>query len=377
MSEVDDWAAVAEAAAAEAGAPVADLLGDFLPRLAEACATGARIPPAVLDGFRLIGAGAADRAVTLPTLIDLYLSAAWRAWRRLPSVAGDDPEAVRRAGEIVLHAVDDAVAAVGEGYQAARRAAIRLEASDRREFVDDLLAGTGDPIGMLARAEGYGLDLSGPHAVAVLRGARPIQDTSPRLSRCTSALAAARAVDFLVSTRHGELVAVLPSGALAGVLPRLPGERVGVGRPRPGAAGVTRSYEEALDALDLAGRLGLPDAVVYAEHLLVYRVLLRDREAIDDLIAAVLTPLRGARGGAGPLLDTIDAYLRSGGNTTATARELGLSVRAVTYRLQRIRELTGHDPTRSDDRFALQTALLGARALGWPASAGGSAEGFR
>jgi hypothetical protein len=370
---VPDWTEIGAAAAREAGARVPDgsgpdpeLLGDFLPLLARACETGERLDPRALAGFRALGAQAADEAVALPTLIDLYLSAAWRAWRRLPAVTGTDPEAIKLAGEIVLHAVDDAVAAVADGNQAARRAALRWEESSRREFVDDLLGGTGDPAAVLGRAERFGLDLTGPHAVAVVRGARPLADTSLRLSQATAALAAAGAGDFLVTTRHGRMVTVLPAVALVDALPLPADEQIGVGRTHRGVSGAAQSYTEALDALDLAARLGLTDPVVHADHLLVYRVLLRDREAIDDLIEAVLAPLRGARGGAGPLLDTIDAYLATGANSTAAARRLHLSVRAVTYRLARIRDLTGHDPAAAPDRFVLQAALLAARALGWP-----------
>ncbi|HKT04474.1 MAG TPA: helix-turn-helix domain-containing protein, partial [Rugosimonospora sp.] len=195
---------------------------------------------------------------------------------------------------------------------------------------------------------------------------------SPRVSTASSALAArlgsAAALDFLVTSRHDLMVAVLPSADLAAALPRLADEQIGVGRTHRGVSGPALSYAEALDALDLADRLGLADPVIAADHLLVYRVLLRDREAMDDLIEAVLAPLRSARGGAGPLLDTIEAYAGTGGNTTATARRLHLSVRAVTYRLRRIHELTGHDPAAAQDRFVLQAALLGARALGWPGS---------
>jgi hypothetical protein len=364
--EPSDWTDIADAASTDAGGPGTDLLGDFLPRLATACATGARLDRGALAGFSALGARASDDSVALPTLIDLYLSAAWRAWRHLPAVRGDDPEAIRSAGEIVLHAVDDAVAAVADGYQAARRAAVRLEESTRREFVDDLLTGTGDPVRMLARAERFGLDLTQPHAVAVARGDRPIQDTSPRLSHAASALGAIGATDFLVTTRHDLMVAVLPSADLVEALSGSAGERVALGRTHAGVSGVAHSYDDALDALDLADRLGLTDPLIRADHLLVYRVLLRDREAIGDLIEAVLAPLRSARGGPLPLIETIDAYVGAGGNTTATARRMHLSVRAVTYRLRRIHELTGHDPADPADRFVLQAAVLGARALGWP-----------
>jgi DNA-binding PucR family transcriptional regulator len=367
-----DWnnAAVAaaddarRAAPATGTAPSADLLGAFLPELAHACDTGERLDAATLAGFRALGARAADDAVPLRALIDLYLSAAWRAWRLLPAVGDDEAEAVRQAGEIVLHAVDDAVAAIADGHETARRTALQLEESNRREFVDDLLEGTGDPAAMLSRAERYGLDLTGTHAVAVIRGTAPVADTSPLLSQAASALTAASATDFLVTTRHRRMIAVLPSPGLVAALPRTTGERVGVGRAHRGVSSVALSYREALDALELADRLDLPDPVVNAEQLLVYRVLTRDREAMSDLIDAVLTPLETARGGAAPLRDTLEAYLATAGNTTATAARLHLSVRAITYRLHRIRDLTGRDPAAPADRFVLQTALLGARALG-------------
>jgi hypothetical protein len=366
-----DWARIAAGAATDAGAVPAELLGDFLPGLAGACASGARLDRHQLAAHRALGARAADDGVALAALIDLYLSAAWRAWRLLPAVAGEDAEAVRVAGEVVLHAVDDAVAAVADGFHTARRVAVRLEESARREFVDDLLAGTGDPVAMLARSERFGLDPTGPHMVAVVHGVGPVDDSSPLVSHAASLMSGS-----FVTTRHGSLVVVVPAGAageahalinkLSRALLGADGPSVGVGRTQAGVAGIAQSYAEAGDVLQLASRLGLAGPVVRADQLLVYRVLLRDRPVLMDLIEAVLAPLRAARGGITPLFDTIDAHLATGGNTTATARRLHLSARAVTYRLRRIHELTGHDPANPDDRFVLQVALLGARALGWP-----------
>lgn len=45
-----------------------------------------------------------------------------------------------------------------------------------------------------------------------------------------------------------------------------------------------------------------------------------------------------------------------------------LSVRAVSYRLDRVRQLTGHHPDDPGQRFTLHAAVLGARLLGWPAT---------
>jgi DNA-binding PucR family transcriptional regulator len=110
----------------------------------------------------------------------------------------------------------------------------------------------------------------------------------------------------------------------------------------------------------------LDSPIVESKDLLIYRVLFRDQPAIVDLVQSVLDPLRQARGGPQPLLDTLEAYFDRGGVATAAAAQLHLSVRAVTYRLDRVRSLTGYDATDARHRFTLHAAVLGARLLGWP-----------
>ncbi len=388
------WAAVAVDAAIEAGRVDPTLLGSFLPELAAVAAGGHRLDAGALARCARHGERAGEDGVPLRDLVDLYLSAAWRAWRRLPPVAGDDADRVRDVGEAVLRAVDDAVAAVGDGYLAGRRAAVRREESLRREFLDDLFANTGDTASLAARAESIGVDLSGPRSVALVNGERVFREGTALVTAIARALAGSAgpaAPDPLVTTREGMLVAVLPAGptadpdamvaalvaALDRSLPADPGRRVGLGGAHPDATGVTWSFTEARDALDLAARLELPDRTVRSRDLLVYKVLLRDTAAMTELMDAVLAPLLGARGGADALLATLHAHAAAGGNTTATARALHLSVRAVTYRLDRIRELTGYDPAVPAQAYVLTTAALGARATGWPRVAESRQPGAR
>jgi hypothetical protein len=377
---VDSWAPVAEAAATEAGGVDPALLGEYLSELAAASAAGARLDDGALARCHALGGRAAEQGVPLRALVDLYLSATWRAWRALPAVReATDLHAMHDTGEAVLRAADDAVAAAAEGYQAARRWAIRREEAARREFVDDLLSGSGEPSRLLTSAERFGVDVVGGHVVVVLSSPRPFRDATPVVSRVEDAVAATAGDGALIATKDGQLVCVLPTtkqrrvdavvASLTEVVAPKLRERVwrcGVGRGYSGPAGVVRSYDEARDALRLADLLELPDPVVRIADLLVYRVLLRDREAITDLIESVLTPLRAARGGSKPLLDTITTYAATGANAAATARRMHLSVRAVTYRLSRLRELTGHDPGVPEQLYVLQTAALGARLLGWP-----------
>jgi DNA-binding PucR family transcriptional regulator len=190
--------------------------------------------------------------------------------------------------------------------------------------------------------------------------------------------------DVLVAAKDDQLVIVLPdplpaAPACSGVddvgrfvqtaLHRLVAGsawRVSVGRPYPGAYGVARSYEEAREALAVTERLQLNHPVVYARDMLVYRMLLRDEVAIVDLILHVLGPLTRARGGAAPLLETLNAYFEAGDVASEAARRLKISVRTVAYRLARIRALTGHDLSDPRQRLALQMAVVGARVLSWP-----------
>jgi len=380
----DVLAEVAAAGAVDAGGLSVELLGDFLTVLSAAVAAGRPLTRRQLHPYQSFGDTAARQGVALRALLDLYSSSAWRLWRHLPSVvsARDDPTAVVVAGEVMLRAVDDAVAALAEGFQLAQRSLVRTQESARREFIDDLLTGGTGVASVLQRAGRFGLHLSGPHAVAVVLASRPFADGTPLIGTLERAVMGSKGdAEALVASKEGRLIVVFPApdrAAIDHVLVKLRTAlgphsgtgtwQIGVGRPGSGADGVVSSYQEARDALELAERVGLDDPVVDARELLVYNVLLRDRAAITDLVRTLLTPLLAARGGAGPLLDTLTAYFAAGGNAAHTARMLHLSVRAVTYRLERVRELTGHDPARPAERFALQVAVLGAQLLGWPAT---------
>lgn len=380
----DDWLdAVGTAAAKAAGAPL-DLLSDYLPLLADAAVDGRRPDAWELDAVRELGRRAAAQGVGGRRAVDLYLSAAWRLWRALPvEHRSRDPEKVRRSAEAVLRCLDDAVGALVAGHQAERQDLIRHEEALRREFVDDLLRGDADVAQMVQRAEPFGIDLGKSHRVAI--AAR--RDTDDGIGR--SAILLERAVvdrfgdrDVLVATKDGRVVVVVPSrppsaagepelGALLRAeLARLEPARawrVAAGRSFPGAYGVARSYEEAREALAFAERLD-PDAdVVDSRELLVYRVLGRDQAAITDLVRDVLGPLEDVRGGPEPLLRTLYEYFAAGDVATEAARRLHVSVRTVTYRLARIRQLTGYAVAQPQDRFALHAAVLGARLLDWPA----------
>jgi sugar diacid utilization regulator len=380
----DDWLAAVAAAAARASRVPADLLGEYLPMLAGAAIHGRRPAPSQLAAVRELGRLAAEQGVGAGAAVDLYLSAAWRLWRELPiEVRSRDREKVRGAAEAVLRVLDDAVAALVDGHQSARRDMVRYEEALRRAFVDDLLRGDADVARMVERAEPFGLDLSKPHHVAL---AAP-RSAAAAIDR--AAIVLERAVvdrfgdrDVLVATKDGRVVVLVPSttatarkAALIDLSRLIHAElaralgaswQVATGRAFPGAYGIARSYEEARESLMLAARLRLDAEIIDARDVLVYRVLGRDQAAIIDLVRDVLAPLTDVRGGPDFLLDTLETYFGAGDVATEAALRLNVSVRTVTYRLARVKELTGYGPSDPAQRFTLHAAVLGARLLEWP-----------
>lgn len=376
---------VAQEASRGAGGIPVELLGDYLSLLADAAATGRKPERAELDAVGLLGRRAAELGVSAGNAVQLYLSASWRLWRELPAVArSQDSAAVSRAAEAVLRAVDRAVASLAEGYTAARREMVQREETQRRELIEDLLRGDADVGGLVERAEPFGMDMGQPHQVALAAPAGRLTEADAAIGQLERAVVQGIGDrDVLIATKDGCIVVVAPADpargrgspartlgelmrAELGRTPRGGPWRITVGRPYAGSYGIARSYEEAREGLTTSARLRLDSPVVEAKDLLIYRVLFRDQPAIVDLVHSVLDPLRQARGGARPLLDTLEAYFDRGGVATAAAAQLHLSVRAVTYRLDRVRSLTGYDPTDPGARFTLHAAVLGARLLGWP-----------
>ncbi|MGW9304572.1 PucR family transcriptional regulator [Streptomyces cyaneofuscatus] len=346
-----------------------EMLGNYGQILGEVATTGRRLTRNELEMRRALGREAADAGHQLRALVTMHLAQTREAWPR--AAAGNSPAVT----DAVLAAVEQAVDAFAEGFERAQRLTVRREEAARREFIDDLLYGRSDLVHLAERATRFGLRLSRAHAVAVASGPEAYTETDA-VPRSVEAALLARfsGRKILLTTKDGRIVCIAP-GSQPDVLryfakqshAATDGGQVAIGRPHKGPGGVVHSYDEALEALDLADRMGMEDPVLYASDLLVYPVLTRDRQAMADLVRSELGPLQKARGGAEPLLKTLAVYFDAGCVAAETARRLALSVRALTYRLERIHQLTGSDPADPMHRYSLQTAVIGARLLDWPA----------
>jgi sugar diacid utilization regulator len=326
--------------------------------LEEVARSGRRLRREELEALREYADRAAEDGRGLAELVDETLEAAGRAW---------EGEPVNAASMAALRA---AVAALAAGHGRAYRERLRREEEGRREFVADLLSSRSD-LGRLAEhAERFGLNLACAHVVAVAEGDGYDLDDPPVRALERQLLGRFGEQEVLLAVKHGRLVCIVPSGpgedaAVKAFADLAQGRRVVVGRPHSGPGGVVHSYEEARSALEQAGQLGLPGRLLHSADLLVLPVLLRDRDALEELVRSVVGPLRNARGGAEPLLETLTAYAESRYVAAEAARRLGLSVRALAYRVARVVRLTGLDPDDALQRYTLETAVFGARLLGW------------
>ena len=259
-------------------------------------------------------------------------------------------EAMLRYAREIAFAAAQAYAEVAESRGAWDA---RLEA----QVVDALLRGDRADADMLpSRAAALGWASVTPVAVAV--GSPP--DGDPQLVLDAVQRAARHSRVAVLAGVHGDrLVLVLGgvSDAVAALAPLLgefgPGPVV-VGHPTNDLGAAVSSARAALAGLRAAPAWPAAPRPVAAAALLPERALCGDQDARRELVEQGYLSLRTA---GQSLLDTVTAYLDSGGSLEGTARMLFVHPNTVRYRLRRVSEVCGWPATDPRGLFTLQVAL--------------------
>jgi PucR C-terminal helix-turn-helix domain/GGDEF-like domain len=313
-----------------------------------------------------------------PTPLDLAAEApVVRGEERLGAVVllGGRRRAVADAGQVLrlaALAVLTAVALEDGTGRAAAAGAGALFAELRDEPVPD-----GDRIVALARRLGCDLRYGGvalcaePGGGAAQRVLAAILQDAPR--------ALAHAGDGVVEALLPEREPSQPGPGAAElaqrVARRLPGA-VGVSAPECDPAGLPRALREAHLVRELAAR-GEADlaALETGTWRLLTRLAVTAPADVERLLAATVGPLLdpGTRSG-GALLDTLAIYVGTGASMRATAAAGFAHRHTIAYRLERILELTGHDPRRAEGLEQLNLGLKARAVLAardYPQASGG------
>jgi sugar diacid utilization regulator len=275
-----------------------------------------------------------------------------------------DPD--RTAGHTELVAMEYATTVLA--MQVARLQS--LAESDTRlrtNLVLDLVAGPDarpDGVLLLNRAQALGYDLGRPHRVILVQAHSDDDEIDPFLHAAVTAARAVRA-GSLVAPRLHDVILLADAEVSwdlfrARTVTELRGGqcRVGVGgRHMPD--GFPLSYWEAELALRMQKAAGGPDRVTLFDDLGIYKILATagDTSAMERFVTEWLGSLIDYDAEHGtPLVLTLSEYLDCGGNYDASARALSVHRSTLKYRLQRIRQVSGHELSRPDVQFNLQVA---------------------
>ncbi|MEB3034506.1 PucR family transcriptional regulator [[Mycobacterium] nativiensis] len=231
----------------------------------------------------------------------------------------------------------------------------RMEAS----VVDAVVRGDTGPE-LLSRAAALNWDTTAP-ATVVVGIAPPGPDDISGQKACQDVRdVAERHGRAALTDVHGTWLVAIVSGPLsptqkffADLLGAFSDGQVVIGPTAPTLTAAYHSASEAISGMNaVIGWTGAPRPVL-ARELLPERALIGDPSAIAALHTDVMRPLAEA----GPALtETLDAYLDCGGAIEACARKLFVHPNTVRYRLKRIADFTGRDPTQPRDAYVLRVA---------------------
>jgi len=287
---------------------------------------------------------------------------------------------------------------------AKERAAAEVERRLRGDLVEEVLAGgleTEEAERVARQAERLGHRLPQRAWVVVLEAdddkteaalaARGQQD---RLDGALSGLVRSRLPGTLTLVRSASAVFLVPDelasdlasveklGAqiLAAAAPVMkPGSAsVGIGNLANGVAELARSHVEARQALRLTRRAGSRAHVASYRSLGAFRLLLevQSPDALRRFVNELLGPLlEYAQNRDTPLLETLEALSAARWIRRAAARQLGIHINSMTYRVERIQTLTGLKLDDPETRVAISIALRARAMLGVPIRPGRSAAG--
>lgn len=115
------------------------------------------------------------------------------------------------------------------------------------------------------------------------------------------------------------------------------------------------SAKAGLSAFAVVRNWSKTQRITHADDLLAERSLAGDALAKQTLVEKIYKPLAA---NSAELLETLTAYLDCGRSLEATAKALFVHPNTVRYRLKRITDVIGWDPTGAHEAFVLQVAMV-------------------
>ncbi len=330
-----------------------------------------------LSEIRTSAARRAEERVPLDAVLTAYHVGGRIGWEALVEEARpDETDVLLGAGGGVLSYVQQVTAAVASAYLDEQQVISGEEHDARRSLASALLAG--EPAESLAAR--VGMQIAPAYVVLALRFTAHPDEADEGVGGAVAARRKVRRLHSALNEVGQEPVlalldpvggsALLPAtpetaGALADRLPELVGrlrEAAGTdvfagGAVAIGVSDIRRAALQARDIVRLARRLELPASGYLLRDVLLEYQLTRPSDALPDL-TALLDPLDRNP----DLPRTLEVYLAHDLDRRRTAAALHVHPNTLDYRLRRIVDLTGLDPS-SARGLQLLGAALAARHL--------------
>lgn len=313
----------------------------------------------------------ADEGIPLESVIAAYHLGARIVWDEL-TLEDDRPEFLRAMQDHVLRYLQVVVPVVAAGYVDARWSSpigergarsLLLAALLGEEVPSNLLPATGAPpaqsyavlclhIGAHPDEGDTGVD---PHIVARRKIRRMLAEAEMfAKGPVPSSIDSGGGLILLPFDKPADRLEAADWKRIRELIPRLSaagGAEVRAAADVASTPDVAASAKLARDVLEVVVALGKPPGLYRLPDVRLEYQLTRPGPARDQL-AALIEPITGKP----DLLDTLTAFLRLSGNRRKAATALHVHPNTVDYRLGRVAELTGLDPSDANDLHQLAAA---------------------
>jgi hypothetical protein len=320
----------------------------------------------------------AEEGVPLDAVLSAYHVGLTMSWREITGAARPaDLADVQAALALVMRLHQKIAATVSAAYVEERHVIDSQAHSGRRSLLTALA--TGAPAATTAAvAQEAGVRVA-PRYVAMILLLAPHQDDEAggagakvtarrRLRRLQATLDRYAGEPVLSALDPGGGTVLLPTRQVDVPWPELRALVAQAGRELGTALtaaacvaappGVPDALRRAGEIADLVLRTARPPGLYLLDDVLLEYQLSRPSDAHHQL-AALLDPLAGKA----DLLRTLAEYLRSGLSRRRTAALLHVHPNTVDYRIRRVAQLTGLNPTRPSDLQHLSAALVARQVL--------------
>lgn len=134
----------------------------------------------------------------------------------------------------------------------------------------------------------------------------------------------------------------------------------GIGRKAKGYENFIKSYQQALDAINIGRELNKDNIIFDYEELGSFKLIsdiAKSKDIKTYIPTSVLSLMEIDKEKNSELLKTLEAYIKNNNHIKNTSKELFIHPKTVSYRLEQIKSLTATDLEDSDQLFEIQIGI--------------------